>query len=67
MVRNLFQEFYGLAYVVDLVDEQADFVASLYRDHYKLATQIPFLPAFLQLRICRLLFGDIRRFVSRKV
>ena len=48
-------------------DEQADFVASLYRDHYKLATQIPFLPAFLQLRICRLLFGDIRRFVSRKV
>lgn len=48
-------------------DEQAEFLASLYRDHYKLIMLIPFLPAFLQLRICRLLFGDIRRFVMRKV
>ncbi len=47
--------------------DQADFLASLYHDCYKLATQIPFLPAFMQLRVCRLLFGDIRRFVMRKV
>ena len=48
-------------------ETQADYLASLYRDHYSLATQIPFLPAFMQLRICRLMFGDIRRFVMRKV
>lgn len=48
-------------------EDHINFLASLYRDHYKLATQIPFLPAFLQLRICRLLFGDIRCFVMRKV
>ena len=41
--------------------------ASLYRDHYKLATQISLAPVLFQLRICRLLFGDLRRFVSRRV
>lgn len=41
--------------------------ASLYRDHYRLATQISLAPALFQLRICRLLFGDIKRFVSRRV
>ena len=48
-------------------ETQADYLASFYRNHYSLATQIPFLPAFMQLRICRLMFGDIRRFVMRKV
>ena len=46
---------------------KATFLASLYRNHYTLATQIHSAPAFLQLRVCRLLFGDISRFCSRKV
>ena len=44
-----------------------EYFASLYRDHYRLATQISLAPALFQLRICRLLFGDIKSFVSRKV
>lgn len=44
-----------------------EYFASLYRDHYKLATQIALAPALFQLRICRLLFGDIKRFISRRV
>ena len=46
---------------------KATFLASLYRNHYTLGTQIHSAPAFLQLRVCRLLFGDISRFCSRKV
>ena len=48
-------------------EELNNYIASLYQDTYKLATQIPFAPVFLQLRVCRLLFGDIKRFVSRNV
>lgn len=44
-----------------------EYIVSLSYDHYKLSTQIPFMPAFLQLRICRILFGDIQRFVSRQL
>jgi hypothetical protein len=44
-----------------------DYFASLYRDHYKLATEISLAPVLYQLRICRMLFGNIKRFVSRRV
>lgn len=55
--------------VLDLCSSEhlGEYIASLAYDHYKLSTQIPYLPAFLQLRICRILFGDIQRFVSRKI
>ena len=48
-------------------EELSNYIASLYQDTYKLATLIPFAPAFVQLRVCRLLFVDIKRFVSRRV
>ena len=48
-------------------DSMVDLIASLYHDHYKLATQLPFFPVLLQLRVCRLLFGGIKRFCTRKI
>ena len=62
---------YNLEYdpVLNLCSSEhlGEFIVSIAYDHYKLATQIPYMPAFLQLRICRILFGDIQRFVSRRL
>ena len=55
--------------VLDLCSSEhlGEYIVSLAYDHYKLSTQIPYMPAFLQLRICRILFGDIQQFVSRRL